>query len=74
MNKKQNLNLVERALSPTPKFFRTLRTIGLALAAVAGAILTAPVAIPAAITSIAAYVAVLGGALSAVAQVTVDGE
>jgi hypothetical protein len=74
MKKKQEPSLVERALSPTPKFFRTLRTIGLSIAAVAGAILTAPVAIPATITTVAAYLAVLGGALSAVAQVTVEGE
>lgn len=68
------MNLLERAQSPTPKFFKTLRNIGLALAAVGGAVLTAPVAVPAIVTSVAGYVAVLGGALSAVSQVTVNGE
>lgn len=65
---------MERAQSPTPKFFKTLRNIGLALAAVGGAVLTAPVAVPALVTSVAGYLAVLGGALSAVSQVTVASE
>lgn len=68
------MNLVQRAGSPTPKFFRTLRNIGLGLAAAAGAILTAPIAIPAAVTTVAGYVALAGGVLSAVSQVTIEGE
>ena len=42
-----NMSVVERVKAPTPKFFRTLRNIGLALAAVGGAIFAAPIAIPA---------------------------
>ena len=68
------MNLVQRATSPTPKFFRILRTIGLSIAAAAGAILTAPVTIPAAVLTAAGYAAVVGGVLSAVSQVTVDKE
>lgn len=74
MKNKQKMNLVNRATSPTPKFFRILRTIGLSIAALGGAILTAPVAVPAAVTTVAGYAAVLGGALSAVSQVTVSDE
>ena len=74
MNNKQKMNLVQRATSPTPKFFRILRTIGLSIAAAAGAILTAPVTIPAAVLTAAGYAAVVGGVLSAVSQVTVDKE
>jgi uncharacterized membrane protein HdeD (DUF308 family) len=74
MKTNHKMNLLERAQSPTPKFFRTLRNIGLALAAVGGAVLTAPVAVPAIVTTVAGYIAVLGGALSAVSQVTVNGE
>ena len=41
------MNVVERAKAPTPKFFKVLRTIGLALLAVSGSIVAAPVALPA---------------------------
>ena len=60
------MNLVKRIKGPTPKFFRVLRNIGLALAAVGGTILTAPVALPVIIGSIGGYMAVVGGVLSAV--------
>lgn len=66
------MTIVERVKAPTPKFFKTLRTIGLALAAVGGAILTAPVAVPAALVTIAGYVALAGGVMTAVSQTAVD--
>ena len=66
------MTIVERVKAPTPKFFKTLRTIGLALAAVGGAILSAPVAVPAALVTIAGYVALAGGVLTAVSQTAVD--
>ncbi len=71
---KQNPNLAQRLNSPTPKFFKVLRTIGLSLAAAAGAILTAPVAVPVAVTTLAGYLVVVGGVLTAVSQTTVEGE
>ncbi|WP_417237055.1 hypothetical protein [Bizionia paragorgiae] len=49
-----------------------MRTIGLSLLAVSGSIIAAPIALPASIVTIAGYVAVAGGVLSAVSQVTVD--
>ena len=64
--------IVERAKAPTPKFFKVLRTIGLAMATLGGTILAAPVALPVIITTIGGYVAVAGGVLSAVSQLTVD--
>lgn len=66
------MNVVERAKAPTPKFFRVLRTIGLALLAVSGSIVAAPVALPAVIVTVAGYAAIAGGVLSAVSQITVD--
>jgi uncharacterized membrane protein YeiH len=66
------MNVTERAKAPTPKFFKILRTIGLSLLAVSGSIIAAPIALPATIITIAGYVAVAGGVLSAVSQITVD--
>lgn len=64
--------IVERAKAPTPKFFKTLRTVGLSLLAVSGGILAAPVALPATLLTIATYLAVAGGIASAVSQVAVE--
>ena len=66
------MNLIERAKAPTPKFFRILRSIGLALLAVSGSVIAAPVVLPAAVVSVAGYMAVAGGVISAVSQITVD--
>ena len=49
-----------------------MRNIGLTLAAVGGAIVTAPVSLPALMTSFAGYLAVAGSVLSGVSQVTVQ--
>ena len=65
------MNLLERAVSPTPPFFQKLRNIGLALAAISAAIMTFPVSLPAIATTIASYLAVAGSVLSGVSQVTV---
>lgn len=63
-----------RLNAPTPKFFKKLRNIGLALAAVAGTIVAAPVALPVVIVKVAGYLAVASGVLSAVSQTAVEGE
>ena len=63
--------IINRATAPTPKFFKVLRTVGLALAAVGGTILTAPIALPVIVTTIGGYVAVAGGVLSAASQLTI---
>jgi uncharacterized membrane protein HdeD (DUF308 family) len=67
-----NMSVVERVKAPTPKFFKTLRAIGLCLAAVGGAILAAPVAVPAALVTIAGYAALAGGVMTAISQTAVD--
>jgi hypothetical protein len=72
MNKTNSI--LERAVAPTPKFFRILRTIGLALAGASAAIIAAPVALPIIVVTIAGYAAVAGGVLSAVSQITIEGE
>jgi uncharacterized membrane protein HdeD (DUF308 family) len=64
------MNIVKRVKAPTPKFFKVLRNIGLALAAVGGTVLAAPIALPIVISSIGGYLAVAGGVLSAVSQIT----
>jgi uncharacterized membrane protein HdeD (DUF308 family) len=62
--------IIERATAPTPKFFKVLRNVGLALAAIGGTILAAPIALPVIVTTIGGYVAVAGGVLSAASQLS----
>ncbi|KQB42884.1 hypothetical protein RCH33_981 [Flavobacterium daejeonense] len=62
--------IIKRATAPTPKFFKVLRNVGLALAAIGGTILAAPIALPVIVTTIGGYVAVAGGVLSAASQLS----
>ncbi|WP_394760177.1 hypothetical protein [Flavobacterium sp.] len=64
--------IINRAKAPTPKFFKVLRNIGLALAAVGGTILATPIAMPVIVTTIGGYLAVAGGVVSAVSQLTTE--
>ena len=66
--------IINRAKAPTPKFFKVLRNIGLVLAALGGTILAAPIALPVVVTTIGGYVAVAGGVISAVSQLTTTTE
>ncbi|OBX23327.1 MULTISPECIES: hypothetical protein [Bizionia] len=65
------MNLVERYKKPTPKFFKILRNIGIALATAGGAIITAPISLPAIVITIATYMAVAGTVATAVSQAAV---
>lgn len=66
------MNVLERAQAPTPKFFRVLRGVGFVLAAIGGALMAAPITLPGVIFTIASYMTVVGGVISAVSQVTVE--
>ena len=68
------MTIKQRLKEPTPRFFKKVRNIGLALAAVSTALLTAPVALPLVVIKIAGYLAVAGGVASAVSQATTGGE
>lgn len=64
------MTLLKRVKAPTPPFFKVLRTIGLAMAALGGTLLSAPVALPVVLTTVGGYLTVAGGVLSAVSQLT----
>lgn len=65
------MNIVERYKKPTPKFFKTLRNIGIALATTGGAIIAAPISMPAIVVTIATYMTVAGTVATAVSQAVV---
>ena len=64
------MTINERIQAPTPPFFKKLRNIGLAILAVATAIMSAPVTLPAILLKIAGYLAVAGTVVASVSQTT----
>lgn len=74
MTKANSMNVIARAKAPTPKFFRILRTVGLALAAAGGMVLAAPVTLPALAITIAGYATLADGVMTAVSQTAVKDE
>ena len=72
--KNNKMNLVERTLAPTPKQFKVLRTVGIALASVGGIIIASPVALPVGLVSAAGYLVLGGSIISVVSQTAVKSE
>jgi ABC-type xylose transport system permease subunit len=73
-NPAAELTLAERVMAPTPKFFKTLRTIGLVIGLVGGAILASPVLLPAAVVTVGGYLALAGSIVTGVSQTAVGKE
>lgn len=72
--KNKNMNIVERVIAPTPKWFKIIRNIGIALAAAGGVILASPVVLPVGLVSAAGYLVLGGSIISAVSQTGVKSE
>lgn len=72
--KNKNMNIVERALAPTPKWFKVLRSVGIALASVGGIIIASPIALPVGLVSAAGYLVLGGSIISVVSQTAVKAE
>jgi uncharacterized membrane protein HdeD (DUF308 family) len=72
--KNSKMNLAERVLAPTPKWFKVLRTVGIALASVGGIIIASPVALPVGLVSAAGYLVLGGSIISVVSQTAVKSE
>lgn len=72
--KNNNMNLVKRVKASTPKWFKIIRNIGIALATVGGVILASPVILPVGLVSAAGYLVLGGSIISAVSQTGVKTE
>ena len=68
------MKIINRYQKPTPSFFRKLRNIGIALAAAGGAIIAAPISLPAIVVTVATYLTVAGTVATAVSQAVVSDE
>lgn len=66
--------IATRMKKRTPKFFRKVRNVGLTVAGVSAAILSAPISLPAALITAAGYAAVAGTVMSCVSQAAVKND
>lgn len=62
------MTVIQRMQSPTPKFYKKVRNIGLVLAAVSATLLASPVVLPAVVIQAAIYLGVAGSVASAISQ------
>ena len=68
------MKIKQRIKAPTPPFFKKVRNIGLAIAAIGTTVLAAPVSLPAIILKIAGYLAVAGSVAGGISQTAVKEE
>lgn len=71
----QNISILERIKSPSPKLFKKLGKLGLALGAIGGAIISLPtmgVVLPIGLATIGGYFVAVGVVTKAVSTLTVD--
>lgn len=68
------MNIIQRIKSPTPRFFKNLRNIGLTVAAIGATLIASPISLPAVVVTIAGYCTLAGSVISAVSQITTGRE
>lgn len=64
------MELKERWLSKTPKFWKKVQRAGIIAGAVGAAIIAAPVALPAALITASGYLIAVGGVVATLSQLT----
>lgn len=62
------MKIVERIKAPSPKFFKILRSIGLALLTISGTVVAASIVLPETVVTVAGYMEVAGGRVSVVSR------
>jgi hypothetical protein len=72
--KQINYECSRKNISHTPKFFRVLRSLGLAFLTLNGSVITASVVLATVVVSAAGYLAVAEGVLFAVSKMSVDAD
>ena len=65
------MNIVQRWKAPTPKFWKKVQKLGLAIGAIGTALFAAPVALPVAVVSTASYMILAGTITAGLSQLTV---
>lgn len=68
--KKEKMELRERWLSKTPKFWKKVQRVAIVASAVGAAIIAMPIALPAAIITASGYLLAIGGVAATLSQLT----
>lgn len=66
------MSLEQRWNAPTPKFWKRVQKAAITVGAIAGVILTAPITLPAAVITVAGYVATAGTVAATLSQLTIE--
>lgn len=64
--------LKHRWNAPTPKFWKKVQRAAIIVGAVAGTLIAAPIALPAAVITAAGYAVAIGTAVATMSQLTVE--
>ena len=65
-------HLKHRWNAPTPKFWKKVQRVAIVAGTIAGIIIAAPVTLPAAVITVAGYVATAGTVAATLSQLTVE--
>ena len=66
------MSISQRWNAPTPKFWKRVQQTAITVGAIAGVILAAPITLPAAVITVAGYVATAGTVAATISQLTVQ--
>jgi ABC-type xylose transport system permease subunit len=65
-------NIKKRWNAPTPKFWKNVQKIAIAVGAAAGVVIAAPITLPAAVVTVAGYLVTAGTVAATLSQLTVE--
>lgn len=65
-------NIKKRWNAPTPKFWKRVQKVAIAVGAAAGVVIAAPIALPATVVTVAGYLVTAGTVAATLSQLTVE--
>ena len=65
-------NLKKRWNPPTPKFWKKVQKVAIAVGAAAGVVIAAPIALPATVVTVAGYLVTAGTVAATLSQLTIE--
>jgi ABC-type xylose transport system permease subunit len=65
-------NIKKRWNAPTPKFWKNVQKVAIAIGAAAGVVIAAPITLPTAVVTVAGYLVTAGTVAATLSQLTVE--
>jgi hypothetical protein len=66
------MSISQRWNAPTPKFWKRVQQAAITIGAIAGVIIASPITLPAAVITVAGYVATAGTVAATLSQLTIE--